>query len=83
MLRIRVGCDAVPSPNCRRRHCLTQVDPTAEETKGGSGHVGKMLLSASDAQLALVAYVPANKTSPPRFVCVHAWKAGAREKVYR
>ena len=30
------------------------VDPTAEETKGGSGHVAKMLLSASDAQLALV-----------------------------
>jgi len=40
-----------------------KVDPTAEETKGGSGHVGKMLLSASDAQLAMVAYVPANKTS--------------------
>ena len=37
------------------------VDPTAEETKGGSGHVAKMLLSASDAQLALVAYVPADK----------------------
>ena len=30
------------------------VDPTAEETKGGSGHVAKMLLSASDAQFALV-----------------------------
>ena len=37
------------------------IDPTAEETKGGSGHVGKMLLSASDKQLALVAYVPKEK----------------------
>ena len=37
------------------------VDPTAEETKGGSGHVGKMILSASDKQLALVAYVPQEK----------------------
>merc|ERR1719473_1920280 len=37
------------------------VDPAAEETKGGSGHVAKMLLSACDAQLALVAYVPADK----------------------
>merc|ERR1719482_1123433 len=39
------------------------VDPAAEETKGGSGHVGKMLLSAADAQLAIVAYVPRDKTS--------------------
>jgi hypothetical protein len=38
-----------------------KVDPTAEETKGGAGHVGKLLLSASDAQLALVAYVPKEK----------------------
>merc|ERR1719359_169002 len=40
-----------------------KVDPTAEETKGGSGHVAKCLLSASDAQLAIVCYVPADKTS--------------------
>merc|ERR1711966_139179 len=37
------------------------VDPTAEETKGGSGHVGKMILSASDKQLALGAYAPQEK----------------------
>merc|ERR1719453_1079669 len=37
------------------------VDPTAEETKGGSGHVAKLILSASDKQLALVAYVPQEK----------------------
>merc|ERR1719231_1901861 len=39
------------------------VDPAAEETKGGSGAVGKMILSASDKQLALVAYVPEEKAS--------------------
>jgi len=39
------------------------IDPQAEETKGGSKHVAKMLLSASDAQLALVAYVPADKAN--------------------
>jgi len=37
-------------------------DPTEEERKGGSGHVGKMLFSAGVDQLAMVAYVPeANK----------------------
>jgi UDP-glucose 4-epimerase len=39
------------------------IDPQAEETKGGSKHVAKMLLSSSDAQLALVAYVPADKAN--------------------
>jgi len=37
-------------------------DPTEEERKGGSGHVGKMLFSAGIEQLAIVGYVPeANK----------------------
>jgi len=36
-------------------------DPTEEERKGGSGHIGKMLFSAGDAQLAIVAYVPEAK----------------------
>merc|ERR1712176_1371795 len=36
-------------------------DPTEEERKGGSGHIGKMILSAGTEQLAIVAYVPAEK----------------------
>jgi hypothetical protein len=33
-------------------------DPEAEDRKGCSGHVGKMIYSAGVTQLALVAYVP-------------------------
>ena len=33
-------------------------DPDAEDRKGCSGHVGKMIYSAGVTQLALVAYVP-------------------------
>merc|ERR1712241_1021593 len=33
-------------------------DPTEEERKGGSGHIGKMVFSAGDTQLAVLAYVP-------------------------
>merc|ERR1712190_457509 len=36
-------------------------DPTEEERKGGSGHIGKMIFSAGTEQLAVVAYVPADK----------------------
>jgi CxxC motif-containing protein len=36
-------------------------DPTEEERKGGSGHIGKMVFSAGIEQLAVVAYVPAEK----------------------
>merc|ERR1712242_580073 len=36
-------------------------DPTEEERKGGSGHIGKMIFSAGPEQLAVVAYVPADK----------------------
>ena len=35
-----------------------QPDPEAEDRKGCSGHVGKMIFSASAEQLAIVAYVP-------------------------
>ena len=35
-----------------------QPDPEAEDRKGCSGRVGKMIFSAGTAQLALVAYVP-------------------------
>merc|ERR1712110_868113 len=36
-------------------------DPTEEERKGGSGHIGKMIFSAGAEQLAVVAYVPVEK----------------------
>jgi hypothetical protein len=36
-------------------------DPTEEERKGGSGHIGKMVFSCGVEQLALVAYVPEEK----------------------
>merc|ERR1711972_1197691 len=38
-----------------------EVDPTAEERKGGSGRIGKMIFSAGIEQLAVVAYVPEDK----------------------
>merc|ERR1712129_422324 len=38
-------------------------DPTEEERKGGSGHIGKMIFSAGTQQLAIVAYVPEEKQS--------------------
>lgn len=45
--------------------CMTAMnaksDPTEEERKGGSGHIGKMLFSAGDDKLAIVAYVPEEK----------------------
>jgi len=36
-------------------------DPTEEERKGGSGHIGKMIFSAGVEGLAVVAYVPKDK----------------------
>jgi len=39
----------------------TKSDPTEEERKGGSGHIGKMVFSAGIEQLAIVAYVPEGK----------------------
>lgn len=38
-----------------------KCDPTEEERKGGSGHIGKMIFSAGTEQLAVVAYVPEAK----------------------
>jgi len=38
-------------------------DENAEERKGGSGHIGKMIFSAGAEQLAVVAYVPEEKQS--------------------
>jgi hypothetical protein len=36
-------------------------DPTEEERKGGSGHIGKMVFSAGMEQLAIAAYCPEDK----------------------
>merc|ERR1719436_805132 len=36
-------------------------DPSEEERKGGSGHIGKTIFSAGTEQLAVVAYVPEEK----------------------
>lgn len=36
-------------------------DPSEEERKGGAGRIGKIVVSCSDAQLALVAYIPKDK----------------------
>merc|ERR1712222_200492 len=45
--------------------CMTAMnaksDPTEEERKGGSGHIGKMLFSAGADKLAIVAYLPDDK----------------------
>jgi hypothetical protein len=35
-----------------------EVDESAEERKGGSGHLGKMLLSAGDKTVAFICHVP-------------------------
>merc|ERR1711937_293539 len=37
-------------------------DPTEEERKGGSGHVGKTILSMTDEKICIVSYVPEEKT---------------------
>eukprot|EP00931_Biecheleriopsis_adriatica_P026627 TRINITY_DN1617_c0_g1_i8.p1 TRINITY_DN1617_c0_g1~~TRINITY_DN1617_c0_g1_i8.p1 ORF type:complete len:340 (+),score=123.48 TRINITY_DN1617_c0_g1_i8:59-1021(+) len=36
-------------------------DPTEEERKGGSGHIGKMVFSCGSEKLAVLAYVPEDK----------------------
>merc|ERR1712217_704411 len=38
-----------------------ESDPTEEERKGGSGHIGKMVFSAGTEKLAICAYVPEDK----------------------
>lgn len=46
--------------------CMTNMnklsDPSEEERKGGSGKIGKIILSCVDENLGLVAYVPSDKT---------------------
>uniref|UniRef100_A0A7R9YJD1 Nucleoside diphosphate kinase n=1 Tax=Diacronema lutheri TaxID=2081491 RepID=A0A7R9YJD1_DIALT len=38
-----------------------EPDESAEERKGGAGHIGKMIFSAGSKQLIMVAYVPEDK----------------------
>uniref|UniRef100_A0A7S1ESF6 Uncharacterized protein n=1 Tax=Timspurckia oligopyrenoides TaxID=708627 RepID=A0A7S1ESF6_9RHOD len=38
-----------------------EVDEDAEERKGGSGKIGKLILSAADHQLGLMCYIPEAK----------------------
>jgi len=61
-------CTSVDEPEGDIELCLKcmeamneKSDPTEEERKGGSGHIGKMVFSAGVHQLALVAYVPEAK----------------------
>ena len=58
-------CTTIESPEGDQSLLLTAMqamnadpDPLAEERKGCSGFVGKMIFSAGTAQLAIVAYVP-------------------------
>jgi hypothetical protein len=38
-----------------------EIDPNDEESKGGSGWIGKLIVSINDDQTALIAYVPEDK----------------------
>merc|ERR1711865_91119 len=58
-------CTSVDAPNGDLeilKACLEAMnaksDPTEEERKGGSGHIGKMIFSAGTDRLAVCAYVP-------------------------
>ena len=59
-----------------------EVDPAEEEAKGGSGEVGKMLLSSGTSQLALHCYVPASKVLAPSAFgrAVHCGSDGANTR---
>ena len=43
-----------------------EIDPEEEESKGGSGEVGKLLLSDGQKDFAMIAYVPADKCAKVR-----------------
>ena len=59
-----------------------QPDPDAEDRKGCSGHVGKMVFSAGTKQLAMVAYVPdAEHNKSADKVDVAAWMDSVCAKV--
>ncbi|KAI0244746.1 hypothetical protein L0F63_003456 [Massospora cicadina] len=46
------------------------VDPNEEESKGGSGDIGKMIFSINSQQVAIVAYVPKDKLNK---ITAKAW----------
>ena len=59
-----------------------EPDPEAEDRKGCSGHIGKMIYSAGVEQLAMVAYVPANEhNKSAEKVDVTAWMKDVCDKV--
>jgi len=59
-----------------------EPDPEAEDRKGCSGHIGKMIYSAGVEQLAMVAYVPDNEhNKSAEKVDVGAWMDDVCAKV--
>jgi len=59
-----------------------EPDPEAEDRKGCSGHIGKMIFSAGVEQLAMVAYVPDNDYNKSASkVDVTAWMEEVAAKV--
>ena len=63
-------CTTIESPDGDLPLLLTAMqamnadpDPEAEDRKGCSGHVGKMIFSAGASQLAIVAYVPKDESN--------------------
>jgi len=52
-----------------------EPDPEAEDRKGCSGHVGKMIFSAGVKQLACVAYVPGEGNKSSELVPIDEWAA--------
>ena len=45
---------------------IKEIDPEEEESKGGSGEVGKLLLSDGQKDFAMLAYVPETKVEKVR-----------------
>jgi hypothetical protein len=63
-------CTTIESPDGDQPLLLTSMyamnadpDPEAEDRKGCSGHVGKMIFSAGTKQLAMVGYVPKDESN--------------------
>merc|ERR1712093_653732 len=62
---LKFFCTSVDTPAGDIDYLLENVkamnaksDPTEEERKGGSGHIGKMVFSFTEESLAIAAYVP-------------------------
>ena len=59
-----------------------EADPEAEDRKGCSGHIGKMIYSAGVEQLAMVAYVPGNEhNKSAEKVDITKWMNSVMQKV--